>query len=135
MDEKKLKELILEGKSYEEISAMLKVPILDIIFKAKELELDVIKNAIMEQTLYKRAKGYYAVEETIVENDDGSKQKRTTKKPILPNEKSLELWLTNRASGRWRVTPSDSENVENGLNRIAEALEKTYLEEDDATDS
>lgn len=88
------------------------------------------KSGQVIDALFKSAIGYESIEETVVEESDGTKEKRTkkrVKRNVSPNTASIQYYLNNRIPDKWKRSlepPVESVIKDDGVhgfrNRIAE---------------
>lgn len=69
----------------------------------------------VEDSLYKRALGYYYTETMVTEMPDGSVIKRTTTKHMPGNVAAMIYWLKNRKPSVWRDRRDDIPNDGDGM--------------------
>ena len=69
----------------------------DTLKKGKEVVDIQVENALL-----KRALGSTYEEETLIERDDGSRERKVVKKQIPPDTTAAIFWLKNRKPNEWR---------------------------------
>lgn len=74
----------------------------------------------VEESLYKKAVGC-TVTETTKKISNGRVHTETKIKQVQPDQRSIEYFLNNRASDKWKSNPGGGENGNDG--KLAELME------------
>lgn len=106
----KIKDWAIEGKTNQEIAGKMGIAVSTLyewlnkhteLTEALKVSKEVVDDQV-EDTLLKRALGYYSTETRTETYKDGSIKVITTTKEILPDVTAQIFWLKNRRRDQWR---------------------------------
>ena len=81
-------------------------------------------DAMVEESLLKKALGFYVSEEKRVVKSNGQEEITTVSKEVPPDVTACQAWLKNRCPDKWRDKPQDNDNeVFRRLDRIMGELD------------